>query len=85
MISTVPLLAVALSHVAQAWPTTHDAPQTPISAQDHSQGYEFDPLLHLPGISPYENLITIGWLTMTDTSFQILRCRRIWPQPRSTT
>lgn len=53
MISTLPLLAVALSPVAQAWPTNYDAQQTPISAQDHTQGYQFDPLLHLPGISPY--------------------------------
>jgi hypothetical protein len=55
MISTLPLLAVASAHLAQAWPTNYDAPQTPISAKDHSQGYEFDPLLHLPGISPYEH------------------------------
>jgi hypothetical protein len=54
MISIFTLLAVASAHVAQAWPTNYDAPQTPISAKDHSQGYEFDPLLHLPGISPYE-------------------------------
>jgi len=53
MISTLPLLSVALAHVAQAWPTTYDTPQTPISAKDHTQGYAFDPLLHLPGISPY--------------------------------
>lgn len=44
-----PLLAVAISQLAQAWPAApgNDAPQTPISAQDHSQGYQFDSLLHL--------------------------------------
>lgn len=84
MVSTLPLLAVALSHVAQAWPTNYDAPQTPISAQGHTQGYEFDPLLHLPGISPYDHLHTLLSLTNTDTSFQVLRCRRIWPKSRST-
>lgn len=47
-----PLLAAALTHVAQAWPFDYTQ-QTPISAQDHTQGYEFDPLEHLPGISPY--------------------------------
>lgn len=49
----LPLLAVALSALAQAWPSPQDNAQIPISAQDHSQGYRFDPLLHLPGISPY--------------------------------
>lgn len=45
----VPLLAAAVSQLVQAWPTApgNDAPQTPISAQDHSQGYQFDSLLHL--------------------------------------
>jgi hypothetical protein len=47
------LLAAALAHVAQAAPFDYTQ-QTPISAQDHTQGYEFDPLQHLPGISPYD-------------------------------
>jgi hypothetical protein len=85
MVSTLPLLAVALSHVAQAWPTNYDAPQTPISAQGHTQGYEFDPLLHLPGISPYEYQHAIRSLSGANTSFQVLRRRRLWPKPRSTT
>lgn len=85
MIPTSPLLALALSHVAQAWPTNYDAPQTPISAQGHTQGYEFDPLLHLPGISPYGASYIVRSLASTDMSFQVLRRRRIWSQPRSTT
>ena len=28
--------------------------------QDHSQGYQFDPLIHLPGISPYFDAIGFG-------------------------
>lgn len=84
MIPTSPLLALALSHVAQAWPTNYDAPQTPISVQGHTQGYEFDPLLHLPGISPYGTLHAFRSLASTDTLFQVLRCRRIWPKSRST-
>ena len=72
MIPTLPLLAVALSHVAQAWPTNYDAPQTPISTQGHTQGYEFDPLLHLPGISPYEDMHAVRSLASSDTSFQVL-------------
>ena len=28
--------------------------------QDHSQNYQFDPLLHLPGISPYFDAIGFG-------------------------
>jgi hypothetical protein len=72
MVSTLPFLAVALSHVAQAWPANYDAPQTPISAQGHTQGYEFDPLLHLPGISPYDYLHTVLLLTSTDAQFQVL-------------
>jgi hypothetical protein len=50
---SAPLLAAALTHVAQAAPFDYSQ-QTPISAQDHTQGYEFDPLQHLPGISPYD-------------------------------
>jgi hypothetical protein len=55
MISAPFLAAAALTHVAQAAPFDY-AQQTPISAQDHTQGYEFDPLQHLPGISPYDLL-----------------------------
>ncbi|KAF2452136.1 histidine acid phosphatase-like protein [Karstenula rhodostoma CBS 690.94] len=34
--------------------------QIPIQPQDHSQGYQFDPLLHLPGISPYFDAVGFG-------------------------
>jgi hypothetical protein len=34
--------------------------QTPIGVQDHSQGYKFDPLLHLPGTSPYFDAVGFG-------------------------
>jgi hypothetical protein len=34
--------------------------QTPLLPQDHTQNYEFDPLLHLPGISPYFDAIGFG-------------------------
>lgn len=33
--------------------------QSPI-IQDHTQGYQFDPLLHLPGISPYFDAVGYG-------------------------
>ncbi|KAK4947677.1 hypothetical protein LTR10_013623 [Elasticomyces elasticus] len=36
-----------------------DRSQAPI-IQQHSQGYEFDPLLHLPGISPYFDAVGFG-------------------------
>ncbi|TVY90407.1 Acid phosphatase [Lachnellula willkommii] len=34
--------------------------QIPLFPQSHTQGYEFDPLLHLPGISPYFDAIGAG-------------------------
>ena len=34
--------------------------QTPIEPLDHSQGYKFDPLLHLPGVSPYFDAVGFG-------------------------
>jgi hypothetical protein len=34
--------------------------QQPINSFDHSQGYQFDPLLHLPGISPYFDAVGFG-------------------------
>ncbi|KAL5326670.1 hypothetical protein ACEPPN_004359 [Leptodophora sp. 'Broadleaf-Isolate-01'] len=36
------------------------AAQIPLQPQSHSQGYQFDPLLHLPGISPYFDAIGFG-------------------------
>jgi hypothetical protein len=34
--------------------------QSPIGVQEHSQGYKFDPLLHLPGTSPYFDAVGFG-------------------------
>ncbi|CAJ2506411.1 Uu.00g005410.m01.CDS01 [Anthostomella pinea] len=34
--------------------------QVPLQPQDHSQGYQFDELLHLPGISPYFDAVGFG-------------------------
>jgi hypothetical protein len=34
--------------------------QQPLVPFDHSQGYEFDPLLHLPGTSPYFDAVGYG-------------------------
>jgi hypothetical protein len=38
--------------------------QIPFVPQSHSQGYKFDPLLHLPGISPYFDAIGSGYLSI---------------------
>ncbi|RVX65949.1 hypothetical protein B0A52_09834 [Exophiala mesophila] len=35
-------------------------PQEPLKPKDHSQDYKFDPLLHLPGISPYFDALGFG-------------------------
>jgi len=51
------LYAIFLSQ-SLAVPT--DAPQLPIAPQSHTQDYEFDALLHLPGISPYFDAIGSG-------------------------
>jgi hypothetical protein len=40
--------------------SSHTQQQTPIQPQDHSQGYKFDPLLHLPGTSPYFDAVGFG-------------------------
>lgn len=34
--------------------------QQPVDSFDHTQGYQFDPLLHLPGISPYFDAVGFG-------------------------
>ncbi|KAF4470022.1 acid phosphatase [Fusarium albosuccineum] len=53
------LVAIA-SAIALASTTFASAIQQPIEALDHSQGYQFDPLLHLPGISPYFDAVGFG-------------------------
>ena len=53
------LLSISTSTFAKQIPlelkTTSD-----YITQDHSQGYKFDPLIHLPGISPYFDAIGFG-------------------------
>lgn len=49
-------LAFAGSASALTLPTflqSQGQAQSPLQPLDHSQNYQFDPLLHLPGISPY--------------------------------
>ena len=52
-------LALMLAAPAIALPALHSA-QKPLQPLDHSQGYQFDPLLHLPGISPYFDAVGFG-------------------------
>lgn len=56
-VMSVSAFLLLLASAATAVPVL--PPQTPI-IQDHSQGYEFDPLLHLPGISPYFDAVGFG-------------------------
>jgi len=55
---TTVLLLAAHEFGALAYPTGQS--QLPFQPQDHTQGYEFDPLLHLPGISPYFDAVGFG-------------------------
>ncbi|KAJ4363861.1 hypothetical protein N0V95_000930 [Ascochyta clinopodiicola] len=53
--------ALLLATPVLAVPTFfNDQAQAPIQPLDHSQGYTFDPLLHLPGISPYFDAVGFG-------------------------
>jgi broad specificity phosphatase PhoE len=53
--------AVLLATPALAIPAFFNSQQQqPIQPLDHSQGYQFDPLLHLPGISPYFDAVGFG-------------------------
>ncbi|KAF2713618.1 histidine acid phosphatase-like protein [Pleomassaria siparia CBS 279.74] len=52
------LILVALTRLASSQ-TPYNA-QQPLTPQDHSQGYKFDPLFHLPGISPYFDAVAFG-------------------------
>jgi hypothetical protein len=38
----------------------HTQQQQLLQPLDHSQGYQFDPLLHLPGTSPYFDAVGFG-------------------------
>jgi len=53
------ILACFLATLVVALPA-YDSLQTPFQPLKHSQGYQFDPLLHLPGISPYFDAIGFG-------------------------
>ena len=52
--------ALALVALFQAFACPATAAQIPFLPQSHSQDYNFDPLLHLPGISPYFDAIGSG-------------------------
>lgn len=53
--------ALLLATPALAFPAFFNSKQQqPIQPLDHSQGYQFDPLLHLPGISPYFDAVGFG-------------------------
>lgn len=52
-------LALVSSASALTLPRSQQA-QIPLQPLDHSQGYKFDPLLHLPGISPYFDAVGFG-------------------------
>jgi hypothetical protein len=54
-------LAFVLAAPVMAMPAFHSSQaQTPLQPLDHSQGYTFDPLLHMPGISPYFDAVGFG-------------------------
>ncbi|ETN39039.1 uncharacterized protein HMPREF1541_07081 [Cyphellophora europaea CBS 101466] len=48
------------SFLAAALPAAVSPAQRPFLPTDHSQNYEFDPLLHLPGTSPYFDAVGFG-------------------------
>jgi broad specificity phosphatase PhoE len=49
-----------LATPALALPSFFSSQQNPLQPKDHSQGYQFDPLLHLPGTSPYFDAVGFG-------------------------
>ncbi|KAI9172779.1 Acid phosphatase PHO1 [Paramyrothecium foliicola] len=59
--AATPVGSVFLATVlSQIFGTVASPLQQPIQRFDHSQGYQFDPLLHLPGISPYFDAVGFG-------------------------
>ncbi|KAF2797802.1 histidine acid phosphatase-like protein [Melanomma pulvis-pyrius CBS 109.77] len=52
------LILLAVAHLGSSQ-QLYNA-QQPLNPYDHSQGYQFDPLLHLPGISPYFDAVAFG-------------------------
>ncbi len=57
MVAVSLILLIGVSNAILSW--AFDS-QIPIRPLDHSQNYEFDPLLHLPGISPYFDAVGFG-------------------------
>lgn len=55
MLSSAILSLLAVAGTASAF-----GAQQPLQPLDHSQGYQFDPLLHLPGTSPYFDAVGFG-------------------------
>lgn len=53
-------LCALLANGVTSLPANTPSSQTPFLPQDHSQKYEFDPLLHLPGTSPYFDAVGFG-------------------------
>ncbi|KAF7560549.1 hypothetical protein G7046_g3590 [Stylonectria norvegica] len=53
------IFAAALTLTLASTPLARTVEQ-PLGPLDHSQGYQFDPLLHLPGISPYFDAVGFG-------------------------
>ncbi|KAF2998911.1 hypothetical protein E8E13_005712 [Curvularia kusanoi] len=60
MLSKVLLATPALALAVPTYLSSDSQSQTPIQPAQHSQGYKFDPLLHLPGISPYFDAVGFG-------------------------
>jgi hypothetical protein len=58
MFTTLMLVTPALA--LPSFLSSHVQQQAPIQVQEHSQGYKFDPLLHLPGTSPYFDAVGFG-------------------------
>lgn len=60
MLSKTLLLATPALAVPAFLDSQQQQQQIPIQPLQHSQGYKFDPLLHLPGISPYFDAVGFG-------------------------
>lgn len=64
LISIVRFLVMMLAILLLAVPAfalpSFSGQQTPIQVEGHSQGYKFDPLMHLPGTSPYFDAVGFG-------------------------
>jgi hypothetical protein len=54
------VFAFLLALASRALALPQFSSQFPVTVQDHSQDYQFDALLHLPGISPYFDAVGFG-------------------------